>query len=187
MGDIGIIDGSVVNVTFPSFYDDNPTKQVYIQIYDRFYIQNNVVLVPNSQRVEAHITGIDKFSYKVEHVVGSIIDANNKTYSSSDYTINDGKLIWSTSNRPGFNPEMNKGVVYSIRYLYTPFFYVSRLIHEVRIANTTDFMTGSKSQHRVAYSAFLSREYYLYKEEKSNTEDTRRDLIAPRDSGFGPR
>ncbi len=186
LGDIGLIDGSVVNVTFPRFYNDNPTKRIYVQIYDRFYIQDKVVMVPNSQRVEAHLTGIDKFTYKIEEVVGTIVDANNKQYSSSDYSIQDGKLVWSGTNRPGFDPVADKGTVYSIRYLYTPFFYCSRLIHEVRIANKSDFLTGAKTQQRAPYSAFLSREYYLYKEEKGS-EDTRRDLISPRDSSFGPR
>ncbi len=187
LSDVGMIDGSVVNVTFPRFYNDSPEKRVYVQIYDRFYIKNQVVLVPNSQLVEAHLTGTDKFTYKIEEVVGAIVDSNNKHYGPSDYTISDGKLIWNTGNRPGFNPEINKGTTYSIRYLYTPFFYCSRLIHEVRIANKSNFITGAKTNARAPYSAFLSREYYLYKEEKSLSEDTRRDLIQPRDSSFGPR
>jgi hypothetical protein len=184
--DIGLIDGSVVNVTFKRFYEDNPNKQVYVQIYDRFYVKNKVVLAPNSQKVEAHITGIDKFTYKVEEVEDPIIDANNVQYFSGDYTIRDGVLYWG-DKRPVFNPATNKGTIYSIRYLYTPFFYVSRLIHEVRVQNKTDFISGEIKQQRAPYSAFLSREYYLYKEEKDTLDDTRRDLISPRDGSFGPR
>ncbi len=185
LGDIGLIDGSVVNVTFPRQYNDSD-KQVYVQIYDRFYIKEKVILAPNSQRVEAHITGIDKFTYKIEEVEDPIIDANGTQYFIGDYAINDGVLYWG-AKRPPFNADTNKGTIYSIRYLYTPFFYVSRLIHEVRVLNRNDFITGKTTQYRAPYSALLSREYYLYKEEKDNRDDTRRDLISPRDGSFGPR
>lgn len=187
LGEVGLIDGSVVNVTFPRFYDNCTDKHVYIQLYDRFYVKDCAVLVPNTQKIEAHITGIDKLTYMAEKVE-YVIDAHNKEYSNSDFNIVNGRIEWSGDNRPGFNPDINKGVIYSIRYLYTPFFYASRLIHEVRIINRSDFKTGSRTHFRAPYAALLSREYYMYKEERSeNLEDSRRDLPSPRDSVFGPR
>jgi hypothetical protein len=188
--DVGLLDGSTVQVTFERFYDDKPNTQVYVQLYDRFYIKDLVVLVPNTQKVEAHITGLDRFTYKLEKVE-SIIDENSVRYSPSDYIIQDGKLQWVGDHRPGYDPKLNRGIIYSIRYLYTPFLYVSRLMHEVRIANKRDFKTGKMTANRAPYQAMLSREYYLYKEDKGNStltkEDTRRDLPSPRDGMWGPR
>lgn len=189
LGEIGIMDGSIVNVTFPRFYDDQPDKQVYIQLYDRFYIKACEVLVPNSQRVEAHLTGIDKMTYIVK-AVEKIVDSNNKEYFEGDFSVQDGNIVWIGQNRPGFDLNVNKGTIYSIRYLYTPFFYASRIMHEVRIARAIDFMSGESSNVRVPYAVALSREYYLYKTENSENgqiEDSRRDLIKPRDGSFGPR
>jgi hypothetical protein len=188
LGDVGLIDGSVVNVTFPQFYDDCPDTHVYVQTYDRFYIKDCAVLVPNTQRVEAHITGVDKFTYlakKVEYV----IDSHGKEYGQEDFTVQDGKLVWTSDNRPGFDAELNKGTIYSIRYLYTPFFYASRIIHEVRIAHRSDFITGEKTAVRVPYAALLSREYYMHKQERSDNpeENGNRTMDGARDSVFGPR
>lgn len=187
LGEIGILDGSVVNVTFPRFYDDKPDKQVYIQLYDRFFIKGCEVLVPNSQKVEAHLTGTDKMTYIVKQVE-KVVDSSNKEYFDGDFQVVDGNIVWQRQNRPGFDLNVNKGTIYSIRYLYSPFFYASRIIHEVRVAAGSDFMSGEKTINRVPYAVLLSREYYLHKQEKDDQiEDSRRDLISPRDSVFGPR
>lgn len=185
--DIGLLDSSIITVTFPRFYQDKPNEHVYVQLYDRFYIKGCEVLAPNSQKVEAHITGIDKFTYKIEKVEDPIIDANGRQYTSADYKIVDGNLHWISDNRPGFDTNVNKGVIYSIRYLYSPYFYTSRLLHEIRIAHRVDYLDGKRKAIRTPYQALLSREHYLYKEERPSSEDTRRDLISPRDAMFGPR
>lgn len=188
--DIGLLDGSIMNITFPRFYADKPDKRVYVQLYDRFYIKGCEVLAPNTQRVEAHITGIDKLTYRAQQVEDPITDANGRQYTSADYRIENGNLVWTSDNRPGFDATINKGTIYSVRYLYSPYFYVSRIMHEIRIAHRTDFVTGERKSLRAPYAALLSREYYLYKEQRNegqSSEDTRRDMPAPRDAMFGPR
>jgi hypothetical protein len=183
--DLGLLDGSVVNVTFPRYYDGTK-NEIYVQSFDRFYISSCAVLVPAGQKVEANITGIDKLNYLAVKVE-SIYDENGVKYSDSDYTIVDGKIKW-IGNRPGYNQELNRGSIYSVRYLYTPFYYVNRLMHEVRIVNKTDFMTNKKVPQRAPYSAHLAREYYMFKEEKKEDgTNTNRQVIQPRDGVFGPR
>lgn len=186
--DVGVLDGSIMTATFPRFYDDKKDEQVYVQLYDRFYIKESAILVPNSQKVEAHISGVDKFTYNIEKVE-SLIDERLIKYDNSLYVVENGTLRWLSENRPGYDLKLGRGTIYSIRYLYTPYFYVSRLMHEVRIFNQKDFKTGAKTPTRVNYQALLSREYYLHKDEKKDsvTEDTRRDLISPRSNTFGPR
>lgn len=187
LSDVGLLDGSTVQATFPRFYDDNPEKQVYVQIFDRFYIKDLAVLVPNTQHVAAHITKTDKLTYHAEQVE-YIIDANGKEYVDTDYLVQNGKLTWTGNNWPGFDPSTGKGVTYSIRYLYTPYFYASRLIHEVRIAQKTDFKTNKKSPVRVPYAALLSREFYQYKTEKHDDgSGSDSSMAGPDSSIFGPK
>lgn len=189
--DAGLLDGSVVQCTFPQTYLDQPNKQVYIQLYDRFYIKDCAVLVPNTQKVQADITGLDRLTYRVKHVE-FVVDNSGKWYGPEDYTVlENGSLKWITSNRPMYNAELNKGAVYSIRYLYTPFFYASRLIHEVRIANQNDFMTGKATPNRVPYAALLSREYLAQKSEQDfinpDKNNDNRTIPAPASGSFGSR
>jgi hypothetical protein len=183
--DAGLLDGSVVYCTFPQFYNDQPDKPVYVQLYDRFFIKDCAVLVPNTQRVQSNITGIDKLTYKAKYVE-YIIDSNNTEYGPSDYTLlENGMLKWS-SNRPPFNSELNKGAVYSIRYLYVPFFYASKLVHEVRIANQSlDFTKNTFGPVRVPYACLLSREFVSQKAENDpeNPNNNGARTIDPPSSG----
>jgi hypothetical protein len=183
--DLGLLDGSVVNVTFPRYYDDGKTE-IYIQSFDRFYICDCVVLSIGSQKVEAHITGLDKVNYNAVSIE-SIYDENGIKYADGDYAVVDGKIKW-VGKRPGFNQELNRGVIYSVRYRYTPFYYVNRLMHEIRIINKIDFKTQKKTSQRAPYQAHLAREYYMFKEDKKDDASaTNRQVIQPRDSVFGPR
>lgn len=188
LGEVGLLDGSVVNVTMPQFYSDSPEKQIYVQLYDRFLIADLAVLVPNTQKVEAHITGIDRLTYRAESVE-YIIDSHGQEYSSSDFTLVNGNIQWVSDHRPGYSPDLNKGDIYSIRYLYTPFFYCNKIIHEVRVASQVDFVSGARTLARVPYSCLLSREYCMQNKERSDNsgENDNRTQFGPRDGSFGPR
>ncbi len=185
--DMGILDGSTFQASFPQFYDGT-TEQVYVQLFDRFYLKDLAVLVPNTELIESHIMGVDNLTYKAEKIT-DVIDANGQEYSSSDFIVQDNKLLWTGDNRPRFDANLNKGVVVSVRYLYTPYFYAQRMMHEVRIYNKVDFKTGIRTPVRAPIEALLSREYYMYKKEKSNDPqtDSGETLPAPGDSMFGPK
>jgi hypothetical protein len=171
--DVGILDGSSVSVTFPQFYSDLPEKQVYVQTYDRFYIKDLAVVVPNTQLVESHITGIDKLTYYAE-IVQHLIDASGREYRcGNDFSLQNGKINWNPNSKPLFDANTGKGMIYAVRYLYTPFFYVQRLVHEVRIAHKTDFRTNQRTIIRAPYAALLAREFFLYKQEADNKQPER--------------
>lgn len=185
--DIGSYDGSKVSTTFPRYYDDSE-EQIYIQLYDRFYIKDLVVAVPHTQLVQAHIDGTDKLSYNPVKIE-SIIDANGQEYFEGDYIIQDNYIKWTGNRRPPFNAEIGLGTIYSVRYLYTPYFYAERLVHEVRIAHKRDFLTGERIPDRIPYAAILSREYYQNIDEPSDILKTNpsREMFKPSDSVFGAR
>src|SRR6266700_2034412 len=155
--DAGLLDGSVVTVTFPRFYDDNPDKEVSVMVYDRFFLKDVNATSANTQRFEFHPIGRQKLTYRPTSIV-YVVDSTGKVYSMADYTIQNGQLVWTSNNRPNFDPEINKGAVVAIRYKYQPYFYCTRLIHEVRIGQQeVDFETGGRKSIRLPYEALLAR------------------------------
>jgi hypothetical protein len=71
--DVGLLDGSTVQVTAPRFYDET-TDEVQITPFDRLYLLEDAVSVPHWQLVEAHATGRDKLSFPVVNVI-DVMDA----------------------------------------------------------------------------------------------------------------
>ena len=180
--DVGIVDGSVAQVTFPRFYDGTEDP-VYVKPYDRLFIKNDPVLTVGEQKVEAHVTGKDKLTYKAK-IVEYLMDAQGVEYGDGDYTLENGQIVWTGTRRPGFDADLNRGVIYSIRYLYQPFFYVSRLMHEVRLSAQPG-ENGEKTQTRAPYSAMIVRENNFFKD--NDNTNSERAVIKPREGLFGPR
>lgn len=182
---IGVIDGSTTQVTIPRNYD-NSTNELAVQIYDRFYLKELATTSVNTQLVEAHITGIDRLQYKAL-TVEYIIDADKIEYAPGDYEIRDGNIVWG-QRRPRFDPKTNRGTMYSIRYRYTPFWYVDRLLHEVRVTRVPNWETQKHELVRMPHAVLLKREFLFENEERvRNTPGDARDTKAPRTGSLGPR
>lgn len=180
---MGIMDGSTVQVTVPRTYDGRD-EEFAVQIYDRLFLKELATTSVNTQLIEPHVTGTDRLQYRatsVEH----IIDANGVEYSSSDFEIKDGNIVW-VGKRPPFDPTIGRGTTYSIRYRYTPFWYVDRLVHEVRVGRIlTD---NGPELARFPHGLLLKREYLFESEDRSrNTLGDDRDNKTPRSGSFGSR
>lgn len=158
----GMVKHDVSIVTPQMHYENCPDKPVLLAPYDRFYLEDIEMRVVATQYVEANTTGTDKLQYPatcVEH----LIDADGKEYKESvDFSITpEGYIKWLTQNRPGYNPNTMKGTVYSIRYRYTPYFIVARLLHEVRVSQVTNPMTYQRTLERMPYQCMVIREHVL--------------------------
>jgi hypothetical protein len=156
----GIVDSGIAQFTpatrYLCFKNEIP-QRVYLSPYDRFYLKDEDIFVPRGELIEASITGVDRATFPVEKVI-NIVDADGISYDSSCYTIDKGLIHWK-DKRPSFNVEVNKGKVYSIKYLLRPFFYVHRLIHELRLMQILDEMTGDHKLIPVNQSCIVQREY----------------------------
>ncbi|SRR6266446_535724 len=189
--DIGFLDGSTVQVTTPRFYDDNEHelgKEIFVVPFDRFYLKEEQVLVEHWQLVESHITGKDKLSFPVVSVV-DIIDAKGKRYTEGEeFDLLNGQVVWKDSLGPGFDVDANKGVIYSIRYRYRPFWYVSRVNHQVRVGQIETI--EERKLIRFPQSFQLQREQVFEKEqadkEAINAPSARQEK-GPASGPFGPR
>ncbi len=185
--DMGILDGSTAIVTVPRFYDDKPDQQVYINTYDKLYIKENIVLSTYSEKIESSITGVDKLSFPVEEVE-VIIDNTGKRYSQgTHFNIVKGHIVWTGDERPGYDPSLEKGTLYAIRYLYIPYYYVSRLLHEIRIIATSD-LEGNLMHKRGPYQISIVREKFFAKQQISEGQPTTPSTVSQPSSGmFGAK
>jgi hypothetical protein len=162
----GHISFATAYVTLPEFYEDCKDEAIILAPYDRLYLKDIEARVVHRQYVEATTVGIDKLQFPAT-CVEALVDANGVSYKENiDFAITpEGHIKWLTQKRPGWNTAVNRGTVYSIRYRYTPFFVVARIIHEIRVANVTsftDFTNESRKLERMPYQVQVIRENVYY-------------------------
>ena len=184
--DMGVVDGSTTNITLPRYYD-NSDKEVAIQHYDRFFLKELATFSVNTQLIEAHVTGQDRLQYPAV-AIDFVIDSNGVEYNPDDYETKEGSIHWKTARRPGYDAKLSKGVIFSIRYRYTPFWYVKNIVHEVRVARSYNHQTQTDDLIRLPYAVQLQREYMFENEERSSKgQSDGRDVKTPRKGSYGPR
>lgn len=170
--DTGLLYGSTVQVTFPTAYD-NSDEAVVIAVQDRLELAEAQGYVTTTQRFQAAVNGIDALQFPAEKVE-LVVDAEGQRYRDGDFVVRDGAIHWNGPRRPA------AGAVCSTRYLYLPFWYVERLLHEIRVAVTTDPFTGVRRIERFPYSALIRRENFG-RDEASDPNDSlkHREIPAP--------
>lgn len=173
--DTGMFDGSTVMVTFPPTYDDTDTP-VIIASQDRIALVESQGFVVGQQRFTANARGEDALQFPIERVE-FLIDSDGKRYTQDEnFKVRDNAILWQGSNRPV------GGAVCSVRYLYLPYWYVGRLVHEIRVAMSADPVTGERSLQRYPYSAMLHRENYGRDEQREMSDTLKhREVPAPSD------
>ncbi len=184
--DMGFIDGSSVQVTSPRFYDDSDVEMEVLP-FDRFYCADEAITVPNWQLVESSESGTDKLNFPATSVI-DVMDANGKRYGAGDYVLSNGMVVWM-GDRPGYDAGADRGVVYSIRYRYRPFWYCHRLIHQLRIAQVETPL--ERITIRMPQYFVLQRENVFENEERDDQApepDSARQMPVPKErKSFGPR
>ncbi len=165
--DVGLLDHSSASVTVPSSYDicnNSQPKTIKVVPFDRFYLADQKVTVIHWQLFNSSGNGYEKLSFPVE-CVEYLVDSDGKEYKENvDFDLVDGKIHWLTQNRPSYVPDLNKGQVCSIRYEYRPYYYVSRMIHEVRLTQHEHPVTGERVTVLMPQAFVLVREYVFEKE-----------------------
>lgn len=183
--EVGILDGGTAQVTMPRRYDDCDAE-VQVAPFDRFYLIEEAVTVPHQELVESHVTGVDRLSRPVV-TVSDLMDSAGRSYGPDDYSIVDGQIVWRNGGL-GYDLETKRGTIYSIRYTYRPYWYVDRMVHQVRVAQVD---TGlERKLLRMPQSFVLQREYVFEKEENDRLSDTPDSPRQVKDAGggvFGPR
>lgn len=189
--DPGLLTGASISITPPRYYADpegSPQRLVQLLQFDRLFLNDEAITVPTWETFEAHQTGVDRLRFPVVEVV-DLMDNQGKRYILGDFSVSDGKIAWG-QNRPGEDPDTGKGRVCSVRYTYRPYWYVSQLVHEVRVATVDDPLTGQLVTARMPQSAILQREYLFEKEDRDSQAadpNSPRQVPEPYNGGFSAR
>jgi hypothetical protein len=182
--DGGIVDSSTAQFTPLSEYQDTG-KRVFLAPYDRLVLEEETVLVTRHELIEASPLGIDRPKFNVVEVSDCIDSKGIQYFQGEDFDVSpDGLIIWK-NRRPGQEIDTGKGVVYSVRYVYRPCWYVVRLIHEIRMFQSEDFMTGNRTMKQAPQSALVQREFVF--ESESPDSGTRMAGEGPADGQLTAR
>jgi hypothetical protein len=170
----GILDPSESRLVLPRFYnvaDIGDGSRIYLMPGDRIYVADPDadVKVENAQKMD-YEAGVDNVPmFPIIELALPITDSRNIEYIQNvDFCITkDGNIRWQADGKnPGIDPNTGKGRIYSVRYRYRAFWYITALPKEVRITNvTTD---GIRSPERMPYHAIAMREYMYHNQNKGD-------------------
>jgi len=174
-GEAGVLDPSESKLVLPRFYNVDGGvsngERIYLSPGDRIYIADPDadVLVSNPQEMD-YEPGIDNVPmFPIVKMELPLIDSRNIEYIQGvDYTItSDGNIRWLAGGKnPGIDPNTGKGRVYSVRYLYRSYWYITVLLKEVRVTNvTTD---GERRPERMPYHVMVMREYMFHNQNRGD-------------------
>lgn len=202
MEDVGWVDFSTVQATFPQTYDDSEVKFV-VAPFDRFYLDEESTKVVQWQLFRHHETGLDRLKFPVACVEGPVVDARGERFLvNEDFEVTpEGTLKWG-NRRPA--PELDvgpgmgngfgtdRGAVCSIRFTYRPYWYVGVIPHELRIVQIQDGF--ERRSVRGPQMCILHREYVGQTTEQDPenpdipiTSEEMRKVMAPMYGGFGSK
>jgi hypothetical protein len=167
--DLGLVDGSSVVATFPRGYDDCDSS-FYPAQFDRFYLAEESIVVPTWQLTQTSPSGIDRLNFPIVKVE-KIIDSRGVEYKQGDdFSICNGSIKWIPGrHRPTYDLETSKPGIYSIRYLYRPYYYCGTMLHEIRVAQIDSPINSDRSLVRMPQSATLHREW-CFRNEANDTQ-----------------
>jgi hypothetical protein len=160
----GITDSGIAQISPACFYVDPPCGKeirVYLTPYDRLYISQENILVTRTELVNSSISGVDTLKFPVVNVL-LLVDSEGNFYQKDSYSILNGRIHWTEGKpRPSFDSESNQGQVYSIKYEMTPYYYVQRLVHDLRLIQGFNDATGDRAVIQAQQSAIIAREYLI--------------------------
>lgn len=175
--DGGTVDPSEGRLVMPRFYNKlgvSDGARINLCVGDRLYYAD--------KDADVKVSNYQRMTYELEHNVPMfpiiemeipIVDSRNIQYIQGvDYCITqEGNICWMDGGKnPGINPVTGKGRVYSVRYLYKAYYYVTALPKEVRVTNVTE--NGIRTPERASYYAMITREYIYHSQNRGDKKNT---------------
>ncbi len=178
----GLMDSASGYMIVPRFYEGT-NDIIYFGPYDRIFIADDEfkqILVPTFEHMQASAVGVDRLRFpavKVTHILDK--DGNPSYKCGQDFKLTaEGNLEWISQNRPQYNPTLNEGGVYSVRYLYTPYYYVAEVLHEIRVSKIASPDDDGHVQIRLPMYLRTVREKY-FRDQANTEEDANREGYVP--------
>jgi hypothetical protein len=179
----GIYDDSTSRLTMPKFYKSlcsgsKDPKEISLLPGDRLYTAQLETKVANYQEAQYNPSGTDYLQFPAS-CVEQLIDSRGIEYKEGKHFVvdNNGNIKWKNGqNNPGVDPDTGKGRIYGVRYQYRAFWYVQRLLNEIRITNEGDSSTPT----RLPYQAVIQREYVYHNSNRNQEQAINNTLEKPR-------
>lgn len=143
----GITDPGIAQLTPSLTYLESDTG-VYLSPYDRLYLEESAVLTTRSDLVNTSQAGLDRLPFPAVDVL-YLVDSEGNRFEKSEFSIVNGKIQFG-AKRPSS--------VYSVKYTYRPFWLVHRMVHDLRVIQSLDYM-GQREVKQAHQSCILQREY----------------------------
>lgn len=183
--DVGMLDVGSAQLTVPRTYDDG--QPVFLQAFDRMYLEDEAVMVPYWETVKHSEAGVDRLSFPALQVQ-DLVDWTGARYAQgADFEVSGGRIRW-TGRRPPPEPSTGRAV-YSVRYLHRPYWVVLRMLHELRLIRVKG-ADGALKTIRAPQACVVQREYVFLNSQQDPDAvggDPARQQRAPESGGFGPR
>lgn len=184
----GIYDDSTSRLMMPRYYKSlcdgtEDKKEISLLPGDRLYAAQLELKVSNYQEAQYNPQGTDYLQFPAD-CVEMLTDSRGIEYKQGKHFDVDknGNIKWrSGQNNPGVDPDTGKGRIYGIRYKYKAFWYVQRLLNEIRVTNESD----SSKPARLPYHAVIQREYVYHNANRNkeqaidNTQEKPRTVQEP--------
>jgi hypothetical protein len=177
----GTWDVDQCQIIVPVYNQQNELMDV--QYFDQIMLPD-APLVRYYQRVEHNQSGMDRLHFPAV-TVDFLIDSAGKRYRPDvDFVISQGKIQW-IGNRPGWDPTLDRGIVYSVNYYTRPTFTVLQLPHHLRLAQTMspEGVGAPNVTARFPQLAVCRKDFIPY---DSTDKVGEPDTPEPREGSFGP-
>ena len=180
----GMVDSSTAQFTPLTRYLDTG-KRVFLAPGDRLIMDESNALVSRSEVLECCPTGIDRPKFHVVEVLDCMDAMGNRYEQGADFQVDDTGLIRWDERRPLQDVQSGMGGIYTIRYVYRPYWVVVRLMHELRMIQKQNPMTGERGSVQGPQLALVQREFVF--ENESAGSESRESQEAPADGQFPAR
>jgi hypothetical protein len=185
----GLLDSAQSHLVLPRYYEkphrgtpaghegcqvgEFKNERIYLTPGDRLYYGDPQAddLVVNKELMNFEIDKDTVPMYPIIRMDAPIMDSRGVMYQQNiDFIITDfGDIRWLEGRpNPGIDPDTGEGRTFSARYLYKAFYYVTAILREVRITNTSKFgepscdNNGLRSAERMPMFVQLTREYLYH-------------------------
>lgn len=152
---------------------------VDVQYFDQIILPD-APLVRYYHRVEHSQSGIDRLHFPAV-VVDFLKDNTGKIYRPDvDFVLNKGRIHW-IGERPGWDPVLERGVIYSVNYYTRPQLTVVSLPHHLRLGQTQSEPGKPNKMARFPQLAICRKDFIPF---DSADHTGAPDTPEPRDGSF---
>jgi hypothetical protein len=162
----GTFDVDQVMITVPTKYLDG--TELDAQFYDQIAVVNDECRY--FQLIEHSVTGRDRLHFPAIDV-DKLIDFHGREYTIGiDFALDGGDIVWTGTERPGYDITIDRGVIYSVNYYTRPIFTVIALPHQFR--STQQKVAGGGAEARFPQSLVCRKEFILKNPDDPTGSDT---------------